>query len=98
MSSVTMFSIVEVGHGEDDRFIQFFKEVRAYFSKQPGFIRNQLYRTPNPLSTRRFMVVGTWESTKALNAATGSEEWKKLMAGHQMNLNPMPFEEVSFET
>jgi len=94
MPAVTMFSVVEVGHGDDERFIQFYKEVRDFLSKQPGFIMNQLFRSGAQTAARRFMVVGKWESTEAMASATTSEEWKKLMSGRQMTLSPTPFEEV----
>jgi Uncharacterized enzyme involved in biosynthesis of extracellular polysaccharides len=96
MSSVTMFSIVEVGAGDDERFIQFFKEIRAYFLKQPGFITNQLFRS-QAATNRRFLVMGKWESSEALQAATMSDDWNKLMSGHRMKLNPLPFEEIPLE-
>jgi len=97
MPAVTMFSLVEVGSGDDERFIKFFKEVREYFSKKSGFIMNQLYRSRTPQSDRRFMVVGKWESTEALQAATMTEDWNKLMSGGRMVLSPVPYEEVLIE-
>ena len=96
MSSVTMFSIVEVGAGDEERFFQFFKQIRAYFSKQPGFINNQLYRNQTAKNPQ-FMVVGKWESAKALEAATLSEDWKRLMSVLPLKLIPLPFEEVVVE-
>lgn len=94
MSSVTMFSLVQVGPGEDEKFVQFFKEVRAFLSRQPGYITNQLFRSQTPKSSLRFMVVGKWESAEALKAATMNEGWEKVMSGHQMVFSPVPFEEV----
>ena len=96
MSSVTMFSIVEVGSGDEERFIQFFKQIRAYFLKQPGFIMNQVFRSQTATDAK-FMVVGKWESSKALEAATLTEDWKRLTSVLQLKLNPLPFEEVVLE-
>jgi heme-degrading monooxygenase HmoA len=97
MPAVTMFSLVEVGSRDDERFIKFFKEVRDYFSQQPGFITNQLYRSKTPISDRRFMVVGKWESIEAFQAATMTEGWNQLMSGRKMVLSPVPYEEVLIE-
>ena len=96
MSSVTMFSIVEVGVGDEERFIQFIKQIRAYFSKQTGFITQQLYRSQTA-SEPKFMVVGKWESSMALEAATKSEDWKRLTSVLPLKLNPLPFEEFVVE-
>ena len=90
-----MFSLIDVGPGREEKFIQFFKEAQAFLAKQPGFIENRLFRSQNPNSPSSFMVVGKWDSGESLRAAAMSEDWKKLMSGLPIALRPTPFEEVS---
>ncbi len=76
--SVILINPFEIPKGKKEEALAFWERVANYMRKQPGFISTRLHRAIVPWARFHLINVAEWESAAHFEAATSSEEFKKL--------------------
>jgi heme oxygenase (mycobilin-producing) len=65
------------------------EKAAEYMKKQPGFVSTRLHRVLTPDARFHLINIAEWESVENFQAATSSDEFKKLTEG-SMEMEEFP--------
>jgi heme-degrading monooxygenase HmoA len=60
--AVTLINVFSVPKDKEEEFVNWWQDVKASITKQPGFISGKFHRSVKPDSRYRFINVALWES------------------------------------
>ncbi len=60
--AVTLINVFSVPRGKEDEFVQWWQDVKAHITAQPGFISGTFHRSIKPDSRYNFINVAIWQN------------------------------------
>jgi heme-degrading monooxygenase HmoA len=78
---VILINSFEVPAGREDEFLHAWQAIAAHLCTQPGYVRTRLHRAVSEAAAFAFVNVGEWESPHDFQAATTSEDFRRLAVG-----------------
>jgi heme-degrading monooxygenase HmoA len=60
--AVTLINVFSVPKGKEDEFVNWWQDVKANITKQPGFMSGKFHRSIKPDSKFNFINVAIWEN------------------------------------
>ena len=75
---VVLINSFEVPAGREEEFLEGWHAIARHLATQPGYVRTRLHRALSPELGFAFVNVGEWASPPAFQAATSSDEFRRL--------------------
>jgi heme oxygenase (mycobilin-producing) len=78
MNHVVLINPFEVPAGEEDGFVERWKQAAEYLRQREGFVSTRLHQSLDPRAQFRFINVAVWESAEHFRQAMSTPEFQDL--------------------
>lgn len=95
MQTVTLINPFEVTEGQEEQFLEAWREAAAYLRQAPGFVSTRLHQSLDPRAKFRFINVAEWESAQHFQAAVRAEAFQEIARKMPFAGNPALYRVVA---
>ena len=95
MNHVTLINPFEVPAGNEDEFVERWKQAASYLRQREGFVSTRLHQSLDPHAPFRFINVAVWESVEHFQQAMSTPEFQELAGGMTFSSHPALYRVIS---
>ncbi len=95
MQPVILINPFEVPTGQEEEFLQAWREAADYLRHAPGFVSTRLHQSLDPQAKFRFVNVAEWESPQHFQAALSSEAFQQISRKMHFTASPALYRVVA---
>jgi heme oxygenase (mycobilin-producing) len=95
MNHVTLINPFEVPAGNEDEFVERWKQAAAYLRQREGFVSTRLHQSLDPHAPFRFINVAVWESAEHFQQAMSTPEFQELAGEMPFSSHPALYRVIS---
>jgi len=95
MQTVILINPFEVPAGEEEHFLQAWREAAEHLRQVPGFLSTRLHESLDPQAKFRFVNVAEWESPQHFQAAMSGEAFQQIHAALPFTAYPALYQVIA---